>query len=81
MTLHLDKQARWVVEHYPVQEYNEIEDGSMEINLAASTLSWLARLLLQLGPHAEVITDDPEIAALRSSAASDVLKRYRQLHQ
>ena len=77
VTLRLDMQARWVIECYPIQECTMIEDGRLEIKLAVSMLPWLARLLLQLGPHVEVVTDDPEIAALRSSVASDVLKRYR----
>ena len=77
VTIRLDRLAHWVAEHYPVLEQRDIGDGMIEVDLAVSALPWLARLLLVLGPHAEVVTDDPEVAGLRSSAAAKILKRYR----
>lgn len=77
VTLRLDRRARWAEECCLVRERREIDGGLLEIDLEVSALPWLARLLLQLGPHAEVVTDDPEVAGLRSSAAASVLARYR----
>lgn len=77
VTLVLERAALWAADHYPVLDRRELGDGRTEIDLAVSEPRWLARILLMLGPHAELVSDDPELAGLVPAAAARVLKRYR----
>lgn len=77
VTLRLAPEARWVVEAYPVEAVTERPDGHLEVTLAIAAEPWLARLLLNLGPQAEVL-DAPEALRLAGSrAAARILARYR----
>jgi proteasome accessory factor C len=69
--------ARWVLEHYPCEEHVELDDGRVEVTLVVSALPWLERLLLRLGPDAELVDPTPEVAGLARAAAARVLTRYR----
>jgi proteasome accessory factor C len=53
--LRLRPEASWVVEQYPVDEVVERDDGSVDVRLPVSNERWLAKLLLRLGPTAEVV--------------------------
>ena len=83
VTLRLEPEARWVVEHYPVVDSKIGPDGSITATLSVSAVPWLARLLVTLGPSAEVIdvqgggaaTDD--IDGLAAATAKRILARYR----
>ncbi len=76
--LRLDPSARWVVEQYPVDDVVTSPDH-IDVRIAVSTVPWFERLLLGLGPDAEILAaDEPLAADLRSSAAQRVLARYRQ---
>ncbi len=76
--LRLDPSARWVVEQYPVDDIVTAPDH-IDVRIAVSTVPWFERLLLRLGPDAEIVaTDEPLAPDLRSSAARRVLERYRQ---
>jgi proteasome accessory factor C len=77
VTLRLAPAARWVVERYPVDEVVDEADGWSRVRLAVTSERWLARLLLRLGPGAEVI-EPPEAAATARAAATRVLARYRR---
>lgn len=75
VTLRLTPAAAWVPEAYPAESVTELPDGALEVVLTVSEPAWLDRLLLQLGPEAEVVA--PE--SLRQSAADTakrVLERY-----
>jgi proteasome accessory factor C len=76
VTLRLARSAEWVVESYPHESAAQLEDGSWEVVLAVSEPAWLERLLLSLGPDADVVTP-PEAAALAPEAATRILARYR----
>lgn len=73
--LRLSPSARWVAEYYACTDARDLDDGGIEVTLPTRQLSWVARLLLRLGPDAAVL-DPPalrdEIAALARSA----LARY-----
>lgn len=58
VTLRLGPGARWVAEYYPTQRVEETGDGSLEVELRASRLEWVARLLLRVGTEAQVIGPD-----------------------
>jgi proteasome accessory factor C len=76
VTLRLRPSAAWVPESYPTEAVRERRDGSLDVDLVISEDAWLERLLLRLGPEAEVVApkDRRSTAAV---AASRVLARYR----
>ncbi len=74
VTLELAPSARWVLEQYPTEAVEEAEGGRVRVTLAVSERAWLERLLLRLGPAAEVVTGDAEVSA---GAARRLLGRYR----
>lgn len=76
LTLLLDPSARWVVETYPVESSTVEADRRLRVVLAASGPAWTERLLLRLGPAAEVVAP-AALTATRSAAARRVLERYR----
>ena len=51
-------------------------DGRTGVTLAVASTVWFGRLLLRLGPHAEVL-DPPELAETGRQAARQLLARYR----
>jgi proteasome accessory factor C len=76
VTLRLRPSAAWVPESYPTEAVRERRDGSLDVDLVVSEDAWLERLLLRLGPEAQVVApkDRRSTAAV---AASRVLARYR----
>ena len=77
VTLELQPDAAWVAEAYPVESLEQHGDVQVVV-LAASSITWLERLLLQLGPAARLVASTPELSpTLRSDAAERVLARYR----
>lgn len=76
VTLRLDPTARWVVEQYPHEGRKDLPDGRIEVTLVVSARRWLERLLLRLGPAAEVRSDDAGLATAGQDAARRVLERY-----
>ena len=56
VTLHLDPEARWVVEYYPVEAVRQLAGGDLEVDLLIADERWLQRLLLRLAPHARVVS-------------------------
>ncbi|HXF35573.1 MAG TPA: WYL domain-containing protein [Actinomycetota bacterium] len=69
--------ARWVAEYYATEEEAVREDGALEVVLPTGRLEWLARLLLRLGPDAEVL-DPPELRDRVRELAERTLARYRR---
>lgn len=77
VVLRLDAGARWVAETYPVEAVSEDADGSLRVTLAIAAEPWLERLLVSLGPEAELVDAPPELAHAGGRAAARVLARYR----
>ncbi len=76
--LRLAPSEAWVVEQYPTEAAVRDADGSWRVRLAVTAVPWLERLLLRLGPGAEVLAaDEPLDASLMPRAARRVLARYR----
>ncbi|MYK74820.1 MAG: WYL domain-containing protein [Acidimicrobiaceae bacterium] len=79
VTLWLAPEAVWAADYYSARERREHPDGSVDAEFAVASESWLARLLVQLGPQAEIIdiheAIDPD---LRSATAARMLERYRR---
>jgi len=76
--LDLPRSAWWVAEAYPVKD---VTTGPSRIRLSVPVagIGWLERLLLRLGPDAQVLRIDPGLEAgdLAATAAVRVLDRYR----
>lgn len=77
VSVRLAPDADWVLESYPMEKVSEEPDGSWRVVLVASERAWLERLLLRLGPQAEV-SDPPEWRDAAAGAARRVLARYRR---
>jgi proteasome accessory factor C len=75
VTLRLGPDARWVAEYYEAVRERELEDGRLEVELPAGRLEWLERLLLRLGPDAEVVRPG-ELKVRVRELASRTRKRY-----
>ncbi len=75
VTLRLRPEARWAVERYPVDEVRTDRRGRIVATFPVASRPWLERLLLRLGPAAEVVkpADWKTVAA---DAARRVLARY-----
>lgn len=77
--LRLAPAVRWVIDQYPTLDVDEEPDGGVVVTLAVSARPWLERLLLRLGPDAEVLGLDGSAGDgtdVRSAAAQRVLARY-----
>lgn len=77
VVLRLAPSARWVPEQYPVESMTQADDGSLTVTLAVSAPAWLERLLLRLGPDAQIVDGPPELRALSARGAAEILERYR----
>lgn len=77
VVLRLAQSARWVIEQYPVEQI--VENGDhIDVTMAVTAIGWLERLLLRLGPAAEILRLDPPLPAdLCRHAAARVLTRYQ----
>jgi proteasome accessory factor C len=76
VTLRLRPSAAWVAEHFPTESVTEHADGSLDVVLVVSEEAWLERLMLRLGPEAEVIAPEA-LRGVTAAAAGRVLDRYR----
>jgi proteasome accessory factor C len=74
--LRLRPEARWIAEYYATTDVEELPDGGVEVTLPARQLGWVARLLLRVGPGADVI-DPPELRDEVLRLAAESLDRYR----
>ena len=73
--LRVSPAARWIAEYYETTDVIELEDGGLELGLPAGRLEWLERLLLRLGPDAEVLEPD-ELKDRVRDLAERTRKRY-----
>jgi predicted DNA-binding transcriptional regulator YafY len=81
IVLDLAPEASWVVESYAVDAVETTGAGRLRVTLPVSGRSWLERLLLQLGPRAQVVEvrGDPALAHCASDSARRVLARYEHV--
>jgi proteasome accessory factor C len=73
-TIRVAPNARWVLDRYPVDEVAELPGGWAQARLPVASERWLARLLIRLGPDAQLIgpaSENPAVALAR-----DVLTQY-----
>jgi proteasome accessory factor C len=72
----VDDAGRWLTDALPTLGIDLLPDGRTVVNLAVASTVWFDRLLLRLGPHAEVL-DPPELVSSGAEAATRLLARYR----
>lgn len=77
VTLELDPSATWVVETYPVERVEPVDDGSTRVTLGIADVAFLESLLLRLGPAARVVDAPDGLRNAGAAAAGRVLSRYR----
>jgi proteasome accessory factor C len=75
VTLMLNADVAWVAESYPMETIEQMPDGRLRVVLVANERAWLERLLLRLGPSAEVL-EPAEVRAETAEAARRLLVRY-----
>ncbi len=71
----LHPAARWVAEYYEVDAETEGAGGDLEVQLPASRLEWVARLVLRLGGEAKVLSP-PELKDRVRELASRTKELY-----
>ena len=73
----VDDEARWIVEALPTSGVEPMGDGRTRVGIPVASTVWFGRLMLRLGPHAEVL-DPPELAEVGRAAARQLLARYQK---
>jgi proteasome accessory factor C len=76
VTLRLQREARWIVEYYPVEAVRSRRGGVLDVDLRIADERWLQRLLLRLAPHAEVLSPTDEQDRFQERARA-TLSLYR----
>ncbi len=78
VVLRLRPESAWATEQYPTESVEVDDQGFVTVTMAVTAQSWLERLMLRLGPSAEILSiDAPLSPELVSRAANRVLERYR----
>ncbi len=72
----VDDAGMWLTDALPTLGVEPRSDGRTVVRLAVASTVWFDRLLLRLGPHAEVL-DPPELVDSGRRAALRLLERYR----
>ena len=78
-TIRLAPEAAWAADYHKARQRTERPDGSVDAVFAVASETWLARVLVQLGPNAELVACDQGIDPdLRTATAKQMLDRYRR---
>lgn len=77
IVLDLDASARWVAEAHPVERVEELGEGRIRVTMAIGGHAWVERLLVNLGPQAQVVEAPASLASAGGDAAARILARYR----
>ena len=75
--LAIPADSTWALESVPVIDRSTLADGRTVVTLGVVSTVWLERLLLQLGPVAEIL-EPPELRDLGADAAKQVLANYKR---
>lgn len=73
--LALRRDARWVVEYYPVTVLGDLPDGGLQVELPYVDDQWLARFVLPLGGSVRVVSPEG-VAARTADLAAAALAAY-----
>jgi proteasome accessory factor C len=75
VTIRLEPDAAWVVESLPIESVTPRARGRQDVVLAVSAPAFLERLVLGLGPAAQLL-GPPEARELVTAAAARLVRRY-----
>jgi proteasome accessory factor C len=73
--LRIGRDGVWIAERYPVLGVTDEGDGHLVVELPILSVRWLERLLMRLGPDAEVL-EPAELRDTGRAAAARILARY-----
>ena len=78
VVLRLAPGSSWAIERYPTEDQVVLDSGEIDATMPVSQVSRLERLLLQLGPQAELRHAAPPVVADQARlAAQRLLTRYQ----
>ena len=77
VVLDLQPSALWVTDAYPVEDVEHLPNGHARVRLAVAAEAWLERLLVSLGPQAEIVEAPPALRDAGRRAGARILDRYR----
>jgi proteasome accessory factor C len=80
VTLRLAPEVAWVLDSLPVEARRTERGGRERVVLPVSGEAFLERLLLRLGPAAEVV-DPPSARERRAAVAARILRRYHDARE
>lgn len=75
VTVRIDPTLRWMIDQFPVDSLTTLDDGRLDIVLAVASRQWLERLMVRLGPGAEIL-GPAEYAEVADRFAASILARY-----
>jgi proteasome accessory factor C len=75
ITLRVGPAGRWAADYFPCERVADLADGWLELTLRAADPTWVRRLVLGLGPAAEVV-GPPWFAESVRTEARDALAAY-----
>lgn len=73
--LEIEPRASWIVETYPCQKVEELDNGNMRVELVVTSEHWLSRLLLRGGDAVKVISPET-LVDVRRRVAKEMLALY-----
>ncbi|HSF26024.1 MAG TPA: WYL domain-containing protein [Actinomycetes bacterium] len=77
ITLDLTRNARWVAEHYPCEDVEDLPGGGLRVRLRTPEPRWVVRLVLRLGADGQIV-DPPTLAAEVRGQALAALAAYEE---
>ena len=76
IVLRLPHDDRWVIEYYPTESVELLDDGAILVEMAIGSVAWLERLLLRLGPETEIVRATAGLETTGTAAARRLLSIY-----
>lgn len=76
--LRVTVEAERLLDQYPIESRQELDDGRTELRLRITSADWLAGVLVWLGPRVEVV-EPTEWQDLAAVSATEMLRRYGEV--
>lgn len=76
IVLQLPRHDRWVIEYYPTESVEHLDDATLLVEIAIGSVAWLERLLLRLGPEARIVDATAGLDSTGTTAARRLLAIY-----
>lgn len=76
VVIEIGPEHAWLLDQYPHEDVETLASGRTRVRLVIGARPWLERLLVQLGPSAQVIEAPDELRGCGVEAAKRILDRY-----